>query len=279
MMISNTCMKESFNLINVFRKFKYDIIFNRTHPTYFHPDGLVVFVGGQGTGKTLSAVNYTYSLLDLYPKAKIVTNINLVNYPTVTFKDYVRNHPTIKEYLERKYEDEHKRVELFYKLYLKCNRVFPFINADDLQRYKNGQEGVIFLIDEIHVYFNSLQSKNINMDVMTLISQQRKQRIHIVATCQVFGRMAKPLREQFSNVVLCKSYFNVFQRNQLIDRDSIQGEESTGTNLTGEVIKNFWFVRSPDMFKRYDTYAVIENKELSVSTDKQDIYNLGGVTV
>lgn len=277
-MISNLCMKESFNLVNVFRKVRYDISFMRSHPTYFKPDGLVVFVGGQGTGKTLSAVNYTYNLLYQYPNAKIVTNINLIDYPTITFKQYVNKHPAIREYLERKYDDNDK-VNLFYRLYLKCNRVFPFINADDLQRYKNGQEGVIFLIDEIHVYFNSLESKNINMDVMTLISQQRKQRIHIVATCQVFGRMAKPLREQFSNVILCKSYFNVIQKNQLVDRDSIQGEESTGTNLSGEVIRNYWFIRSPKMFSRYDTYAVIENKELSVSTDKQDIYNLGGVTV
>lgn len=274
-MISQFCMKDNFNLINVFRKLKYDISFNRNNPTYFRPDGLVVFVGGQGTGKTLSAVNYTYNLLELYPRAKIVTNISLINYPTVRFSDYVKAHSKVQKYL-KKYDDEKKRERLFYKLYLKRNRVFPFVNADDLQRYKNGKEGVIFLIDEIHVYFNSLQSKNINMDVMTLISQQRKQRIHIVATCQVFGRMAKPLREQFSNVILCKSYFNVIQKNQLIDRDSIEGEESTGTNLTGKVVRNFWYIRNPKMFQRYDTYAVIENKEIDVSTEKQDIYNLKG---
>ena len=68
-------------------------------------------------------------------------------------------------------------------------------------KYKNGEKGVIYFIDEIQLYFNSLQSKNINMDVMTQISQQRKQRIHIIATSQVFGRMAKPLREQFSSVI------------------------------------------------------------------------------
>lgn len=115
------------------------------------------------------------------------------------------------------------------------------------------------------------------MDVMTQIAQQRKQRIHIVATCQVFGRMAKPLREQFSNVVLCKSYFNFIQKNSLIDRDSIDGEESTGTNLTGKVVKNYWWFRSPKMFDRYDTYAVIDNKNLTAALDtSQDIYYQGG---
>ena len=107
---------------------------------------------------------------------------------------------------------------------------------------------------------------------MTQISQQRKQRKHIIGTSQVFGRMAKPLREQFSNVILCKGYFNILQKNSLIDRDSLQGEESTGTNITGQVKKNFWFFRSPKMFKRYDTYAVIENPKLAVSVDKQEIY-------
>ena len=50
-MVSLEAMKESLNPINIFKKWKYDIDFYRTNPTYFRPDGLVVFVGGQGTGK------------------------------------------------------------------------------------------------------------------------------------------------------------------------------------------------------------------------------------
>lgn len=239
-MISNYSMKEKLKPSNIIKKIKYDINFKKTHPDYFYADGLVCFVGPQGSGKTLSAVNYVYNLMTLYPNCKLVTNIDLTDYPV---------------------DNE---------------RVFRFNNADDLKRYNNGENGVIFLIDEIQLYFNSLQSKNINMDVMTQISQQRKQRKHIVGTSQVFGRMAKPLREQFSSVVLCKSYFNCLQKNMLLDRDSIEGEESTGTNLTGQVKKNYWYFRSPVMFNRYDTYAVINNKQLDVSTTKQDIYNNGG---
>lgn len=113
------------------------------------------------------------------------------------------------------------------------------------------------------------------MDVMTQISQQRKQRIHIVATSQVFGRMAKPLREQFSSVILCQCYLGILQKNSMIDRDSMDGEESTGTNISGKVIKNFWYIRNPKMFKRYDTYAVIENDNIEVSTKNQNIYGGG----
>lgn len=240
-MISDWSMHGRKKISYFFKLLKYNKDFKKNNPTYFHPDGLLVFVGGQGTGKTLSAVNYVYNLLAIYPKALIVTNIDLRDYPV----DNVR--------------------------------VFRFNDATDLKKYKNGKEGVIFLIDEIHLYFNSLKSKNINMDVMTQIAQQRKQRIHIVATSQVFGRMAKPLREQFSSIVLCKCYFNFIQKNSLIDRDSIDGEESTGTNITGKVVRNYWWFRCPKMFDRYDTYAVIENKNLTAALDeKQDIYNYTG---
>lgn len=239
-MISDFSMKGRKKISYFFDLMKYNKKFRKENPTYFYPDGLVVFCGGQGTGKTLSAVNYVYVLAQIYPKSLIVTNIDLKDYP------------------------------------IDNKRVFRFNDATDLKKYKNGKEGVIFLIDEIHLYFNSLQSKNINMDVMTQIAQQRKQRIHIVATCQVFGRMAKPLREQFSNVILCKCYFNFIQKNSLIDRDSIDGEESTGTNLTGKIVRNYWWFRTPKMFDRYDTYAVIDNKNLSAALEeKQNIYERG----
>lgn len=239
-MISYLAMKEDLGFFRIFQKFKYNRNFRREHPHYFRPDGLLVFVGAQGSGKTLSAVNYVYQLLELYPKCLLVSNVALTDYP---------------------FDNE---------------RIFYFQNADDLMKFSNDEYGVIFFIDEIQLYFNSLQSKNINIDVMTQISQQRKQRKHIVATSQVFGRMAKPLREQFSTVIYCKAYFNSLQKNSLIDRDSIEGEESTGTNLTGKVKKNFWYFRSPKMFKRYDTYAIINNPNLQVSTEKQDIYDLKG---
>ena len=64
---------------------RYKAGFRRAHPDYFDPDGLAIFVGGQGTGKTLSAVNYVYKLLDAYPLAKLVTNVALADYPSTAF--------------------------------------------------------------------------------------------------------------------------------------------------------------------------------------------------
>lgn len=264
--------REKFSIKNIFKTIKYRINFIKENPTYFDPDGLLIYVGGQGSGKTLSAVNYLYKILELYPKAKIVTNVILEQYPVVTyeqFKQKFRNR--MNDLLE--YMGDTEMEELMYKWYIEENRVFMFLDNDDFVKYNNGQEGVIFFVDEIQLYLNSLESKNINMETVTQISQQRKQRKHIVATSQVFGRMAKPLREQFSNVVACKCIANVIQNNALIDRDSLDNDDSTSTNITGKIKRRFIWTHSPKMYKRYDTYAVIERgKFVSGEKQKQGVY-------
>lgn len=237
-MISYKELSGSLNPLNIFKILKYRREFRKNNPDYFDPDGLLVFTGPQGSGKTLSAVKYVIKLLEDYPKAILVTNIDIKSYP------------------------------------IDNKRVFRFTNNDDLSKYNNDKLGVIFLIDEIQLYFNSLDSKNIDPQVMVQISQQRKQRKHIVCTSQVFGRLAKPLREQFSNVIFCKSYLKLLQKNQLIDRDSMDGDSSTGTELKGKVKKNFWWFHHPDDYNLYDTYNIINNNfkdikggELNIFTD------------
>ncbi len=279
-MVDITCLREKSSLKNLFVTMKYNRDFMKTNPTYFQPDGLVIFVGSQGSGKSLSAVNYVYALMHYYPNAKIVTNIELKDFPIVSFDTFYSNYllennivfSNDLSYLELEKQQKELKNKVF-DIYIKENKVFEFTGAEDLKKYKNGLEGVIFLIDEIQLYFNSLESNNISMEVMQQISQQRKQRIHIVSTSQVFGRIAKPLREQFNVVILCeKKFFGYLQCNSLIDRDSMEGEESTGTNITGKVKKKFWYFRSPSMFEKYDTYKVIENPNIKVGKERQDIY-------
>ncbi len=235
-MISYSACRVSLNPKRVFNWISYKLNFIKEHPNYFYPDGLVVFTGPQGSGKTLSAVCYVENLLKMYPKSLLVTNLSLANYPF-----------------------DHTRV-------------FQFNNSDDLSRYSNGEFGVIYLIDEIQLYFNSLQSKNINPDVMVQISQQRKQRKHIVATSQVFGRMAKPLREQFSSVLVCTNFFGFIQFNKLVDRDCIEDNDNS-TTLKGKVKKRFIWWHSPKDYKKYDTYYVIQqNKFVAEEEKKVGIY-------
>ena len=117
---------------------------------------------------------------------------------------------------------------------------------------ENGYSGVIYLIDEIHLEFNSLESKNIDIEIMIEVSQQRKQRKHIVGTTQVYGRLAKPFREQIRNVVLCSNFFKVFQFNRLIDGS--KSREENGKLIT-ECSRSYFWLHSPALYDCYDTYA------------------------
>ena len=80
-MISYKACRVSLNPKRIIDWSLYKFKFFREHPDYFEPDGLIVFTGAQGTGKTLSAVNYVENLLKMYPKAILVTNLKLNNFP------------------------------------------------------------------------------------------------------------------------------------------------------------------------------------------------------
>lgn len=134
------------------------------------------------------------------------------------------------------------------------NLKIQFHDIEDIDNIKNGEQGVLFFIDEIQNYLNSLQSKQIPLSTIVQLTQMRKQRKLIIGTSQVYSRMAKPLREQVRNVVLCKNFLSILQFNQLID--SIETKEGSDGQLKPVVQKRFFFFHSPKLYKLYDTYKL-----------------------
>lgn len=131
----------------------------------------------------------------------------------------------------------------------------PYNGIDSLFNLSNGYNGVLYLIDEIHLEFNSLESRNISIEEMIEFSQQRKQRKHIVGTSQVYMRLAKPLREQIKDVVLCNNLFNLIQHNQLVDGENAVEENG---KFKSRVVKNYWWFHTPELYGSYDTYAKMQ---------------------
>lgn len=216
MLMRSPYLKGSLSPGSVSSSLAYKARFRKEHPHYFDPDGLLVFSGPQGSGKTLSAVQYCLKILDAYPKCLFVTNVAIEDLPIP--------------------EDQ----------------VFEYDGIHCLSEINNGFNGVLYLIDELHLEFNSLESKSISIEEMTEFAQQRKQRKHIVGTSQVFMRLAKPLREQVKRVVVCKNYFGVLQVNTEIDGTTAYEE---GGQLVAQATgRYFWFHR-PELYSCYDTYA------------------------
>lgn len=83
----------------------------------------------------------------------------------------------------------------------------PLESLNDLLIYRNGEDGIIFAIDEIQNEFSSAVSKDFPEALLSEITMQRKQKMTILATSQVFSRVAKPLREQCYEVMECRTFF------------------------------------------------------------------------
>ena len=192
--------------------------FRNRKPGEMLTTGINIFCGPQGSGKSLSMIHYFKKIVKDYPRAIVVTNIDL------QFK--IPN--PIKKY--EGFED--------FKI-------------------ENGIYGVIYILDEIHLILNSLESKGTPLSVIVELSQQRKQRKLILGTSQVYSRMAKPLREQVKNCIICKNYFGVFQFNYLIDAFST--EEGSDGKLKFKKLKvSFFFHRKAD-YLAYDTYKKMDS--------------------
>lgn len=209
--------KSSLYLPNLVETFLFKRRQAKANPERMPCDGIICFCGEQGSGKTLSAVNYTYNLCRAYPKAWVCTNLSL------------------------SWDLE--------------NLVIPYRNPEQMLYLDNEDYGIVFLLDEMHIEFNSLESKGMDVHIFELVSQQRKSRKHIVGTSQVFGRLAKPFREQFKYAVCCDNFLALIFRQQVFKAVNVADGEDITTKLSPQAVK--LFIPAPADFGRYDTRQVI----------------------
>ena len=160
-------------------------------------------------------------------------------------------------------------LELIKERYPHCPIVtnFHYYRADwvmtdwrDLLTIRNGTDGVIFAIDEIHSEYDSSKWNDIPENLLSEISQQRKQRIKIVATAQFFTRVAKPLREQASTVVSCSTWLGRLTRNREYDalEYAMIIDNPIAVQKKIKPLRKGSFVQSDVLRGCYDTYEKIE---------------------
>ena len=220
------CTRGSINPIDGIRTLWYKFNQFKADPTFFEPDGIWVFCGAQGSGKTLSAIQTLKTMVERYPFARVFSNMEINGLPV---------------------------------------EVEPFVRYEQLQEVDNGTQGVIFFIDEIHLLWNSLESKEIPFSEMASFCQMRKARRCILGTTQVYGRVAKPIREQLKYVINCRNIGGFFQINDVCDpANSIEIEGQ----ISPDVVKVQCWFHKPELYQMYETLGIIKRIDRDKSNKK-----------
>lgn len=154
---------------------------------------------------------------------------------------------------------------LYPKALIVTNFEYKYANHEmysllDLLNIRNGEDGVIFAIDELQNEFSCQTSKDFPETLLSTITMQRKNKICILATSQVFTRVSKPLREQCYEVIECKTIFGRWTRMKCYDADDynyiVDNYDPKKKFKTPKKWKKS-YIQTDDLRQCYDTYAIV----------------------
>lgn len=183
------------------------------------PLGMTVYKGLQGSGKSLSLTVDAFSIKNEFPDCVVFSNMFLYG--------------------------------IEYNLYKSVDDLI------DALKFRNGDDGVLIIIDEAQNYFN--KKSGVPIEVMSQLCQNRKNRRCILMTSQIWEDLDVMLRKQVKTVVNCKKIWKL-QINTYHN-----GEELSFDKLTGEYVapKKFTkiFKHNDKYYSRYNTLEVIQTNE------------------
>lgn len=161
------------------------------------------------------------------------------------------------EYLERMRDKYPKAIIITNYGYIHENQSFEDWN--DFFTIRNDVDGVIFAIDEIQNEFSSAAWNKFPESLLQVITQQRKQRIKIVCTSQIFTRVVKQLREQCNDVVECTTMSSRWTFMKCLD--AVDYNQTIDSPTGRDKIRTLYrksFIQDKNIRSLYDSYEKIE---------------------
>lgn len=183
------------------------------------PLGMSVYVAHQGMGKSLSLTKDAFDIKMEFPDCVVFSNmfLNGIEY------NFYRSTSELIEALE----------------------------------YKNGNDGVLILIDEAQNYFN--KKTGVPLEIMSQMCQNRKNRRCILMTSQIWEDLDVMLRKQVKTVVKCKKVWK-FQINTYHDGEALCFDKQSGEYVAPKRFTKV-FKHNDLYYGRYNTLEVIETNE------------------
>lgn len=120
---------------------------------------------------------------------------------------------------------------------------------------KNGKKGVVVIMDELQNWFNSKQSKNFPPEMLSVVTQNRKNHRIILSTAQNFYMLSKDIRSQCSMVCKCRTFLGcltiVTKLKPIVNNEGV---------VEKSIFKGMYFyIQSDKLRNSYDTYSVIDS--------------------
>lgn len=249
-------------------------------------------------GKSLSAINYLKHLHEQYPKLIIVTNMFLFLYFGLEDIDvrFFSNEQlnalnmkarllffSLKSRLSKKEKEQCKLYKTLLdpynysfacikeEFYQRDSWVLEYQGLDSIMNVQNEELGVLYFIDEFLTLYNSIKSKDMDLEDFEAICQLRKQHKRIISCAQVFSRIAKGWREQVKEIICCKNFLGLIQFNQLIDGTEIDPNDKTKNPPVKQTY--LWF-HTVDLYNSYDTYQVVRKNGVDYLDESFDEKNI-----
>lgn len=185
------------------------------------PTGTRVYKGFQGSGKTLSMVHYARQIMAEFPDCLVYSNIIFKNNDRVNFFD------------------SNDALDAILKL-------------------SPGESGLLLLLDEAHLFFN--KKRGISLDFLTAISQQRKNRFHIVMSSQIWEELDISLRKQVKEIVSCRSLFRTIIINDVADGETLTYDKLEGAYVAKHIYTQIFHMTKEEC-ECYDTFQRITRND------------------
>lgn len=187
---------------------------------HMFPLGMTVYKGLQGCGKSLSLTKDAFDIKKDFPECVVFSNMYL-------------------------YGIEYN----FYK------SVSDLVNC---LSYKNGDKGVLIIIDEAQNYFN--KKTGVPLEIMAQLCQNRKNRRCILMTSQIWEDLDVMVRKQVKTVVNCRCILGKFQLNTYHNGESLSFDKLSGEYVAPKRFTKI-FKHNNEYYNRYNTLEIIETNE------------------
>lgn len=262
----------------------YDILDYLIHRKWrlFKKYGIDMFVGMFGHGKTLSM---THSARKLYKKfgnsLLFVSNYKLFGIPYVPLVNFNQlldlgeekpEHYSYREIMNGSvpvwYYDESGKI---FPRYIDYEKRFygedenEFILVKMIKRWK--YQGTVVLIDEIEDVLSHRNYANFPLQLLNVLTQQRKKHVYIMCSAQRFFMVDKLFRCITTHVIDCNKYWRLQGMKYY---DAWDYENAMTPQLVKAQKSRWWFVKNKD-FRSYSTEQMVSRtmSEDFISNDEK----------